>query len=181
LDNICKENIIKFYIGQLTKYIKQKNIFEDNLKNINSLVLDKISKYIEQDNFELYFSHNDIQKYNIIIQSNNKIKLIDWEYSGYTWKYFDHINFIVLVLNEKITGKVNIIENDVLHLHNHLEKYKQIFFSLYSNVSLEYFNSIFLISAYTWYLWSVVKYHMYQIPMYLEYSKQMEFIISLIK
>lgn len=177
-NNSCK-NVIKFYIGQLTNYIQHNNIFVDDFEKINNLVLAKISEYLEQDNFELYFSHNDIQKYNIMIQPNNQIKLIDWEYAGYTWKYFDHINFILLLINEKITC-INFSQHKNISQYCNLNRYKQIFFSIYADVSQEYFNSMFLLSAYTWYLWSIVKYDLSHDLMYLEYSKKMELIIGLV-
>ena len=179
-NNIEKKNIIKFYINQLSTYIKQKNISSNNLDKIDNLVLGKISKYMDGDDFELYFSHNDIQKYNIIIGLDNQINLIDYEYAGYTWKYFDHINFIVLILNEKITNKMNTIDEKKISEYCNLEKYQKIFFSLYTETSLEYFNSILIISAYTWYLWSIVKYNLGNDSVYLEYSKQMELIINYI-
>ena len=35
-----------------------------------------------------------------------------------------------------------------------------------------------IISSYTWYLWSFVKYHLNKDTMYIDYSKQMKFIIE---
>ena len=114
---IEKTNVIIKYISQLSQYISDKNIFALQVKKMNNIVLPIINKYIDEKanlRMQLYFSHNDIQKYNIIISSDNKINLIDFEYSGYTWKYFDHLNFIGLLLNEAIANKFDMIINNNL-------------------------------------------------------------------
>lgn len=103
-----------------------------------------------------YFYHNDIQKYNMLIINEEKINLINYEYSGYTWKYFDHINFIVLLFNKAITNKFDEIKNNELYIGKYfnLTIYKKIIMDKYFDMDLDYFYSMMIISAYTWYLWS---------------------------
>lgn len=180
---IEKNNIIIQYINQLSQYININNVFIEQVKKINNTVLVIIKKYIidkTNNPSELYFSHNDIQKYNILISNEEKINLIDYEYSGYTWKYFDHSNFIVLLFNEAITNKFDEIKNSEPYIEKYfnLTIYQKIIMNKYLDIDLEYFYSMTIISAYTWYLWSLVKYDKTNDNIYIEYSKQMEIIIN---
>lgn len=160
---IEKNNIIIQYINQLSKYININNIFIEQVKKINNTVLVIIKKYIIDkinNPSELYFSHNDIPKYNILITNGEKINLIDYEYSGYTWKYFDHINLIVLLFNEAITNIFDEIKNSEPYIEKYfnLTIYQIIIMNKYIDMDPDYFYSMSIISAYTWYLWSLVKY-----------------------
>jgi len=174
--DIIKENIIKKYINNLTDYLEENQIFLTEYIQIKEIVYPLINKHLNNDNIFLYFSHNDIHKYNIII-SKDKLNFIDYEYSGYTWKYFDHCNFIVLLINEIIIQNNNISKENINEYFN-LNFYLNILVQKYSNYSKEYFLEMMIISSYTWYLWSFVKYHLNKDTMYIDYSKQMKFIIE---
>ena len=174
--DIIKENIIKKYINNLTDYLEENQIFLNEYIQIKEIVYPLIYKHFNNDDILLYFSHNDIHKYNIII-SKDKLNFIDYEYSGYTWKYFDHCNFIVLLMNEIITQNNNISKENINEYFN-LNFYLNILVQKYSNYSKEYFLEMMIISSYTWYLWSFVKYHLNKDTMYIDYSKQMKFIIE---
>ena len=111
--DIIKENIIKKYINNLSDYLEENQIFLNEYTQMKEIVYPLINKHLNNDDISLYFSHNDIHKYNIII-SKDKLNFIDYEYSGYTWKYFDHCNFIVLLMNEIIEQNNNISQNKLL-------------------------------------------------------------------
>ncbi len=180
--SIDKNNIILTYITQLNNYINQNNCENENLFKIKKLIEPLIINLIEDNGAKLYFSHCDIQKYNIIINNHNQINLIDYEYAGYTWKYFDHINFIILLFNEAIANCKDKITMNMVDIKNifDFDSYKNVLLSKYSDITLEYFNSMCIVSLYTWYLWSLVKYHINLNPMYLDYAGQLEIIINLI-
>lgn len=174
--DIIKENIIKKYINNLTDYLEKNQIFLNEYSQMKEIVYPLIYKHLNNDGISLYFSHNDIHKYNIII-SKDKLNFIDYEYSGYTWKYFDHCNFIVLLMNEIITQNNNISKENINEYFN-LNFYLDSLIQKYSNYNKEYFLEMMILSSYTWYLWSFVKYFLNEDTMYIDYSKQMKFIIK---
>ncbi len=171
IPDICKKNVILEYINYLNKYIETNKIFQDEINFVKHIFLPNINL---EENEELKFSHNDIQKYNLIIKDND-INLIDWEYSGYTWKYFDHCNFIVLLINEMITGKMYDLDkiDDLIDLQYFLE----IMILIYKKEK-KYFLNQMLISGYTWYLWSLVKYDKTKDKLYIDYGNQIFIIIK---
>ena len=177
---IDKNNVIKLYIGQLSNYIEQNNLANENYFLIKNLITPNIINLLENDEPKLYFSHCDIQKYNIIIDKNNQINFIDYEYSGYTWKYFDHVNFIILLFNEAISNQKDKITVENIKKYFNFDFYKNIILSQYTDITLEYFNSMCLISLYTWYLWSIVKSNINFNQIYLTYAKQINKIIDFI-
>jgi thiamine kinase-like enzyme len=158
---ILKENIITKYIFTLTNYLIKKNIFlheiilyKNNYDNLNL-----------KEN-ELYYNHNDLQKFNII-DNNGEIVIIDWEYSGYTYQYFDHCNFIVLLFYQYIIDyKTNNFD-----LYNYV-----IFLTNKYNIEKIYVKSLMLISCYTWILWSYVKYDLLNNKFYLDYKDVLIYI-----
>ena len=176
--DIPKTNVIKIYVEKLSEYLKKNQIFENEYIKMYNIVLPKINKYFNSDNYELCFSHNDIHKYNIIISNNNILNLIDYEYSGYTWKYFDQSNFIVLLFNEAITNKINIITKHNINEYFNFDFYFDILIKKYPEYTKEYFLDMMIISAYTWYLWALVKYDLNKDLMYINYSNQIKFIIE---
>lgn len=64
----------------LSKYINQKKKKEYNnlVKNINKQIKNIIDKLL--DKYNLY--HNDLRERNICIDNNNKIRFIDFDWSG---------------------------------------------------------------------------------------------------
>ena len=82
-------NCLKMYKTKTYDRVKPfQNSLIDNIKIINEIQVDKISKILEKINWEhivntalpSYF-HGDLQPENIIIGKNNKITLIDWRES----------------------------------------------------------------------------------------------------
>jgi thiamine kinase-like enzyme len=167
---IHKYNCILKYIEYLQNYLSKNNLYTNEVSSINLLVKDKF-ELLYNDN-DLVFSHNDVHKHNIIISNDDQINLIDFEYSGYTWKYFDHCNFIVLLANEIIMDKnIGIIQYDFFDL------YISIMVNKYE-LNKEYISSLMLTALYTWYLWALVKTHINSNTMYYRYSKQMLLCIT---
>jgi hypothetical protein len=64
--DIIKENIIKKYINNLTDYLEENQIFLTEYIQIKEIVYPLIYKHLNNDDISLYFSHNDIHKYNIM-------------------------------------------------------------------------------------------------------------------
>ena len=169
--NIIKENIISKYIFTLNNYLVSKNIFIDEIdyfqNKYNCLNIDYSNA---NNNDELCYSHNDLQKFNII-DNNGDIVIIDWEYSGYTYKYFDQCNCIVLLYYQYI---IDYDKNfDLL-------KYIRLLIKKY-NIDKLYVKYLMLISCYTWILWSFVKFDLLHNNFYLDYKDHLVYIYGKIE
>jgi len=160
--NILKKNIIITYINLLTDYI-DKNIIIineiDYIKNVYNNLNIKI------DDVDLVFCHNDLHKFNILYDNNN-LYIIDWEYAGYTFKYFNHCNYVVLLLYQFITDYNNKILNDIHFDLNFYVNYIKIEY----NLEKEYIKSLMLVSCYIWILWSYVKFDINKNHIYTNYK-----------
>ena len=167
---IDNNNIIMKYITFLNNYIIENNLI-NNKYSIYKIFADTILLDLSKENHKLVFNHNDVQKYNIL-DVNNDLYLIDYEYSGYTWKYFDHANFIVLLFNEFITSY------DMKDYQNFDIDYYIDFTIERYNIEKSYLLNLMYISSYTWFLWAIVKYHVKNEDLYSIYIKQMLFILE---
>lgn len=171
---INKNNIIIEYITFLNNYIIENKLINDEYE-IYKIFADTILLDLNKNNDKLVFNHNDVQKYNIL-DINDNLYLIDYEYSGYTWKYFDHANFIVLLLNEFITS-YNIIDSKNFNSEFDIDYYIDFTIKKY-NIEKSYLLNLMFISSYTWFLWAIVKYHVKNDELYSIYIKQMLFILE---
>lgn len=72
---------IRFYVEELIEHIKFNEVFDQNTQNL----IQEASKFLKNE----VPSHNDLNRENILLTINNKIKLIDLEYSSMNSKYFD--------------------------------------------------------------------------------------------
>ena len=92
--HLRKLNENKYCCGVKFDYIEKSQHILENIKNIdNDLYLKYnslfneiicISKEIENDNWGTQLSHNDIWEDNLLLDENEKLYLIDWEYAGDT-------------------------------------------------------------------------------------------------
>lgn len=157
--NIPKYNIIVKYIKLLKNYIEENKIFINEIEIYNKIFDDINLEELEKKYNNLFYCHNDIQKFNIINSMNNYI-LIDWEYAGYTFQYFDQCNFVVLMYYQYI------IDVDELFMIDFYTQYIKIRY----NIDEKYIYRLMIISCYTWLLWSYVKYDKSKDNFYLEYK-----------
>lgn len=74
-------NRIQFYVEKLKEHKKFNEVFDQNTQNL----IQEASKFLKNE----VPSHNDLNRENILLTINNKIKLIDLEYSSMNSKYFD--------------------------------------------------------------------------------------------
>lgn len=92
--HLRKLNENKYCCGVKFDYIEKSQHILENIKHIdndlylkyNSLFNEIIcvSKEIENDNWGTQLSHNDIWEDNLLLDENEKLYLIDWEYAGDT-------------------------------------------------------------------------------------------------
>ncbi len=97
--DLINQEIIKFHKLNIDK----KNVFKINFLEVidNKFKYDdlykKINNYFLND--ELVISHNDVNNKNIIIDTNNNIHLIDFEWVSLNYYWFD---FVYLLVHSKI-------------------------------------------------------------------------------
>ncbi len=116
-------------------------------------------------------SHNDFQQLNILADNfdNNKWYIIDFEYSSLNYPYYDIANYFA-------ECAMNNFE-----LKYYPEKYpgknkRNDFYSCYyeSNQNFDHIDEIVIefskLVEYTWFIWSIIKYHNTKSSDYLDYG-----------
>jgi len=161
--NIPKENIILKYLNNFIQYLKSHNEFSKFVPY--EKIIDEIIK--NKSEYELVYNHNDVQKYNILIDDNSdkKIIILDFEYAGYSWKFFDHANFVVLLhIDMNIFHDINIDD----YLFAICKRYNGCEYNLHTHLI-----DLMIIASYLWTMWAHVKYIITNDEFYLEYSNQL--------
>ncbi len=160
LKGVHKTNLSKIDIKNLAKIIKKLHSiklsskpynlkqdfldYEKKLTNKDSIdilnrskkALKKLKKYKK----ELVLSHFDLNPKNILFTQKNKIKIIDWEYSGTNDRFFD---LSAICIEFKLSKK-----EERLFLKNYFSKVKKSYFkklklykTLYKNICTLWFNT----------------------------------------
>ncbi len=166
-------NWIGILNNQITSISDQTNFNHDKIKEKADEYLAGLMLFISQMQFELKLCHNDFQQLNVLVDSNNKYYVIDFEYASLNYIYYDIANYFAECA----------LDNTELKYHEHLYPSKESRCQFYK----EYFNNSnpedyyvqfdFLVLnfsplvEYTWYVWAIIKYINTGSSDYLTYGK----------
>ncbi|ARU91673.1 putative choline kinase [Spiroplasma clarkii] len=131
-------------------YLQMLEVFE---KNISKPLFDyqqqltKIKALISQfTNLDQVISHNDLVPGNILLDKNDNLKLIDYDYICLNNKFFDLASFITETCNDNLEMShffvkacldLNIIHESELNLLNDCIAYQDILWTLWANYMYE--------------------------------------------
>ncbi len=129
--------------------------------------------FISQMQLEMKLCHNDFQQLNVLVDSNNKYYVIDFEYASLNYIYYDIANYFAECA----------LDNTELKYHEHLypsketrcEFYKEYFNHSYPENYYVDFDFLVLnfapVVEYNWYVWAMIKYINTGSTDYLTYGK----------
>lgn len=133
-------------------FIEEGIKYEDHLKEYGKIDIPgyyelrervlRLKKYADLDGFKQCLSHNDFFKLNFLVDENDHIDLIDWEYAGMSDEANDFGTFVVCCeLDEDTASRA-------------LEYY---FGRAYTFEEKRHFYSYIIFAGWCWYIWSLVK------------------------
>ncbi len=181
-DCIKSNNIPDFfnYIDQWTNTvldIKSQNLDYQILSEFDSvyqsgqIIKNNINKMCKELGTSKVISHNDFQQLNLLSDSNNNWYIIDFEYSSLNYPYYDIANYFAecALNNFELKYYPNLYPSKESRF-----KFYSYYFDLNEKLDFEKIDGIIKEFAklveYTWFIWSVIKYHNSKSIDYLDYG-----------
>lgn len=149
----------------------------DHILKLGQLVKNKINEMCKLLAIPKVVSHNDFQQLNLLIDSSGKWYIIDFEYSSLNYPFYDIANYFA-------ECSFNNIELKYYPELYPSKESRYLFYSYYFNLSLnlslnnnenfeqidELVKEFSKLVDYTWFIWSVIKYHDSKSTDYLKYG-----------
>ncbi len=166
-------NWIGILNNQINSIPNQTNFNHGKIKEKADEYIGGLFWFISQMQFELKLCHNDFQQLNVLVDSNNKYYVIDFEYASLNYIYYDIANYFAECA----------LDNTELKYHEHLypskesrcEFYKEYFNHSHPDDYYVEFDFLVLnfapVVEYTWYVWAMIKYISTGSTDYLTYGK----------
>ena len=133
------------YIREADKFIKMfekdKTVDFSKYYSIHNQ-MKKINSKLNKLGYKKVLCHNDYWYWNILKDNNNKLTLIDWEYSGNAYPASDVAYF---------TSSLNFSNDDYLKLARLYEGHKL------SDKEIWYYNAVLAIVMWYWFIWALYK------------------------
>lgn len=149
LRKLHKSGIKSEYTFDIFNSIKKfrltiKDANRDDFDDINKLneMIEKLRKFLEKENFEKCICHCDSYNQNFLLDEDENINLIDWEYSAMSDPAVDIGTFIAC---SKYSYEKSI------------EIIKYYLKENFSNKNLRHFISYVAICSYFWFLWGIIQ------------------------
>ena len=123
----------------------------DSIYQSGQIIKNNIIKICKELDISKVISHNDFQQLNLLADSKNNWYIIDFEYSSLNYPYYDIANYF----GQYETGAL---------LKYHLNE--KLDFEKIDGIIKEFAKLV----EYTWFVWSVIKYHNSKSIDYLDYG-----------
>lgn len=122
------------------KIFKQDNIIDFSKHLETHKQVKRINKLLDSLGYTKVLCHNDFWYCNILKEKNNRLTLIDWEYSGNTYPSFDIANFV---------SSIDLSIDDYLSLAKLYEGHTL------TNKETKYYLYSLAIVMWYWYVWAL--------------------------
>lgn len=146
-------SIAMLFLSSLKEALRQSKYFDVDLSSTKYMndISDSINKILlfesKFEDSDFVLSHLDTDPVNMLY-SDNKVKLIDFEFTGVGLKYYDYVNYLNAVDSLHLK---NLSDNDKSEIRKSFENYCHQ--NAISNFSHEDFNMSYLIMRFVWGIW----------------------------